>query len=424
MLNIALLLSPIDPAQRADDLITGDERLEEISQLVVDGEYLQAADRCQQLLESRHYDARLVGYFLFGVFLEQGIAALPDVLSAVHRCLGPNHQVLGPAHKRDVLLDGALQWLFTSLLKQIERSEQAQDAAWQALIEVKNIERVKQMTSELVAIAELAAKLVKRPRSVQAIAHLEQVLNQAYSAIQSSAESMRLSALSQVSAGARSEARADEQAGDTREGSFDTSDQESGGAEDEELRGGAGAAAGDGDADEAREGEDEGGQRGLSADAEHEPAGGSPEEEGSDEATERPRLPHKAAPRATTPARAPERAPARASERATVRTRDAKGSSITIEGAPALLELVRRIQAFQTLCKRGDVRKAAVVADSVLGTLDAFDPRVFFPSLFLPFFSLLSEHAEEIEMAMSERDSLTFKSLQQLMQVNIDALLK
>jgi hypothetical protein len=432
MLNIGILLAPLDAAQRAADLTTGDERLEEISQLSVDGEYLQAADRCQQLLESRHYDTRLVGYFLFGVFLEKGMAALPDILGAVHRCLGPNLAAFGPQAKRDVLLDSSLQWLFTSLLRQIERSEQLHDAAWQSLVEVKNLEPVRRMTTELAEISGLAAKLVKRPRAVQPIAHLEQVLKQAHAAIETSAESLRLSALSQMSAGAKKELKPGADAGDKDEDAdagdadFDTSDQEA-------AAEGEGEDEGDG-AEEARASaeEDEGGEG--AAEAEPETAadaarGAEGEDEGADAAEERPRAhsprkePRKPAARTQAPPEEPRR-PAKAAERATVRAKDVQGGSITIEGSPALLQLVRRIQAFQTLCKRGELRKAAVVADSVLTTLDAFDPRVFFPSLFLPFFSLLSENAEEIEQAMSDRDSLTFKSLQQLMQVDISALLK
>ncbi|MFO0575954.1 MAG: type VI secretion system protein IglI family protein [Polyangia bacterium] len=443
MLNIGLLLANLDPAQRAEDLTTGDERLEEISQLSVDGEYLQAADRCQQLLESRRYDARLIGQFLFGVFLEQGIQVLPQLLGAVHRCLGPNLAALGPQHKREVLLDSSLQWLFTSLLKQIERSEQLHDAAWQALVEVKNLESVKKMLAELTEISGLAAKLVKRPRSVQPITHLEQVLKQAHTAIETSAESMRLSALSQMSAGARKpekprkpeppEASGEQEEPDEDESGrrFDTSEHE---ARDEDE----GEGEGEGEGDDARDGaadedagagaeeEDAAAAHGGEDEAEEERAGAAADTADADE--ERPRArpepPRKPAARAPAPARKAGSGREPQAERLSVRVKDGQGGSITIEGSPALMQLVRRIQAFQTLCKRGELRKAAVVADSVLTTLDAFDPRVFFPSLFLPFFSLLSENAEEIEQAMIERDSLTFKSLQQLMQVDIDSLLK
>ena len=440
MLNIGILLSPLDPAQRAEDLTTGDERLEEISQLSVDGEYLQAADRCQQLLENRRYDARLIGQFLYGVFLEQGMQVLPQILAAVHRCLGPNLAALGPQHKREVLLDSSLQWLFTSLLKQIERSEQLHDTAWQALVEVKNLESVKKMLAELAELGGLAAKLVKRPRSAQPIMHLEQVLKQAHTAIETSAESMRLSALSQMSAGARKaekpgrpgSAESEDEADEPEEGasgrSFDTSDHESAGEGDE-----------DGDDADARDGAAEADEDGGSGaeDADADAAGSDDREQDAEERAEaaddtadaeppraRSAPPRKAAPRAPAPARKAAPGGEPGAQRVSVKAKDGQGGSITIEGSPALMQLVRRIQAFQTLCKRGELRKAAVVADSVLTTLDAFDPRVFFPSLFLPFFSLLSENAEEIEQAMIERDGLTFKSLQQLMQVDIDSLLK
>lgn len=462
MLNIELLTNPIElPAgtTRPADLVTGDERLEEISQLSLDGEYLLAADRCRQLLEGGHYDARLIGYFLFGVYLERGAQALPSILAAVRMCLTKSFEALTPQAKREVFLDSALQWLFSSLLKQIERAEQQQDATWQALVEVKNLESVKAMRAELTQLAELAAKLVKRPRAVQPIAHLEQTLKQAYTAIETSAESLRLSALSQISAGPRP-AEDKDRSGAAKDSGFDTSDlgaqKARGPARGEEDEDDGEGADGDADADSDAEadGDGEGGpedsdlEDGAPEEDESEP---EPEDEpeaereeedegrarkkardkGRDKAPDKGRDKNRPAPEVRLPKlpRAEEPRARRAPSGGrgslpSIRLRDDHGSSITIEGSPALLELVRRIQAFERLCQRGELLKAAVVADSVLGTLDNFDPRAFFPSLFLPFFALLSDHAQDLESAMNERDSLVFKSLQQLLQVNIDALLK
>lgn len=443
MLDIALLSEPTPATDGSTALQTGDERLEEISQLAMDGEYLLAADRCQKLLAQHIYDARLVGYFLFGVYMEQGAAALLPILKAVKLCLTVSLPVLGPQGKRDILLDSALQWLFASILKQLEHAERKNDAAWQSLIEVKNLDSVREMKAELIAITAAAAKLVKRPRAVQSISHMEQLLKQAYEAIEVSAESMRLSALSQASGGGKAQAPADKGARDgkpARPDRFDTSDLK--GTDKERGRGQkkrkpvpsdeGDDAEGDDDLDEDDEDRDEDrdedheddhdaedGGRKRARDAKDEDADGwekpgreDEDEDEDEESTELPELPREEEP------------PRRKATAAAIRAEDGQGRSITIEGSPALLDLVRRIKAFERLTRRGELLKAAVVADSVLATLDAFDPRVFFPKLLLPFFSGLSEHAPELEAAMAERDSLTFRSLKQLLQLDIDALLK
>lgn len=426
MLDIALLQEPIPAADGPTSLQTGDERLEEISQLAMDGEYLLAADRCQKLLAQRIYDARIVGYFLFGVYMEQGTAAMLPIFQTVKQCLTDNLPAIGPPGKREILLDSALQWLFASMLKQLEHAERKHDAAWQSLIEVANIEAVRQMSAELTAISAAAAKLVKRPRAVQSISHMDQLLRQAHSAIEVSAESMRLSAMSQASGGAKAEkAKAD-----GKPARFDTSDlkgAERGGkqkkrepvrSEDEDEADEDEDEDRDADSDESDEAEDSRPKRARAAaarDSEAEEGDDEQDEDGEsarEESTELPELPREEQPSGGKTARA------------AIRAEDGQGRSITIEGSPALLDLVRRIKAFERLTQRGDLLKAAVVADSVLATLDAFDPRVFFPKLLLPFFSGLSEHAPELEAAMAERESLTFRSLKQLLQLDLDALMK
>lgn len=428
MLDIALLQEPIPAADGPTSLQTGDERLEEISQLAMDGEYLLAADRSQKLLAQRIYDARIVGYFLFGVFMEQGTAAMLPIFQTVKQCLTVNLSAIGPPGKRDILLDSALQWLFGSMLKQLEHAERKHDATWQSLIEVANIEPVRQMNVELTAISAAAAKLLKRPRAVQSISHMEQLLRQAHNAIEVSAESMRLSALSQASGGAKA---------DGKPARFDTSDlkgadRERGSGQKKREPARSDPEPDDEDEDRgARDGGDDGEHEGDEEDgppkrAKAAAARGSEEEEddeddddrvedggsASEESTELPELPREEEPSGGKTARA------------AIRAEDAQGRAITVEGSPALLDLVRRIKAFERLTQRGDLLKAAVVADSVLATLDAFDPRVFFPKLLLPFFSGLSEHAPELEAAMAERDSLTFRSLKQLLQLDLDALMK
>ncbi|MBM7116152.1 type VI secretion system protein IglI family protein [Archangium primigenium] len=97
-------------------------------------------------------------------------------------------------------------------------------------------------------------------------------------------------------------------------------------------------------------------------------------------------------------------------------------SGPTIPVSPALAQLMRRLAAFDTLLERQDYRRASVVAADLLQVMEHFDPRVYLPTLFSKFFVGLSSHAEEVESLMQQgTDSLTFRALDQLYRVDLEA---
>jgi hypothetical protein len=91
--------------------------------------------------------------------------------------------------------------------------------------------------------------------------------------------------------------------------------------------------------------------------------------------------------------------------------------------SPALGLLMRKLQGFNALVDGGDFLKASVVASDVLATLEHFDPRIYLPALLTPFFTRLSTHAQDMESLMRDTDSLSFRALHQLYQVDLDAFL-
>lgn len=97
----------------------------------------------------------------------------------------------------------------------------------------------------------------------------------------------------------------------------------------------------------------------------------------------------------------------------------------TVTVSPAFGQLLRKIQAVRVLLARGETERAAVVADDVRRTLKAFDPKVFFPDVFLPHFQLLSQNIDAIAPYWGEEtDSPRWEALVQLCQVNLDAFVK
>jgi hypothetical protein len=91
--------------------------------------------------------------------------------------------------------------------------------------------------------------------------------------------------------------------------------------------------------------------------------------------------------------------------------------------SPALGLLMRKLQGFNALVDGGDFLRASVVASDVLATLERFDPRVYLPALLTPFFTRLSTHAQDMESLMRDTDSLSFRALHQLYQVDLDTFM-
>jgi hypothetical protein len=95
--------------------------------------------------------------------------------------------------------------------------------------------------------------------------------------------------------------------------------------------------------------------------------------------------------------------------------------AITVEGGAPLGLLLRKLKLFGELIERQDLLKAAVVARDIEGLVQAFDPVVFFPKMFVPFFTLMSKNMESLEPAMQSLEMPSYKSLVQLYHADLDA---
>ncbi|WP_375744996.1 hypothetical protein NR800_09455 [Corallococcus interemptor] len=91
--------------------------------------------------------------------------------------------------------------------------------------------------------------------------------------------------------------------------------------------------------------------------------------------------------------------------------------------SPALALLVRKLSAFEALVEREDYTKASVIAVDVLATVERFDPRVYLPQLFSGFFNGLTQHAEAIEPMLHNTETLSFRAMDQLYRVDLEAFL-
>ncbi|MFS8066239.1 MAG: type VI secretion system protein IglI family protein [Byssovorax sp.] len=101
----------------------------------------------------------------------------------------------------------------------------------------------------------------------------------------------------------------------------------------------------------------------------------------------------------------------------------ASSAARTLEISPAMELLLRKLAAFETLVARGDLERAAVVAEDVRSTLDSFDPRVYLPRIFSSYARVLATYVNDIAFHSDSIGSPTWRALDQLYRIDLDAFL-
>jgi hypothetical protein len=118
-----------------------DPRFMDITTLVENGEYLEAAAKSEEIFAEEIYDIRLSGYFLYGFFLEQGVGAMPAIFGCLAKLFEENWDALGPVKNREKHAQTSLNWLFRQLLKKFQYEEgKDSDVYQQWIAEVSSAE--------------------------------------------------------------------------------------------------------------------------------------------------------------------------------------------------------------------------------------------------------------------------------------------
>jgi hypothetical protein len=121
-MNIELLNTSLEVTENPGlDMI--DPRLLDITSLVENGEYQEAATQAEQILEEGAYDIRITGFFLYGVFLEQGLGDLNVILECLTRLITENWEAVGPVKNREKHVQASLNWFLRQLAKKLQYEE-------------------------------------------------------------------------------------------------------------------------------------------------------------------------------------------------------------------------------------------------------------------------------------------------------------
>ena len=122
-MNIELLQGTLAVSENPG-LETIDPRFTDIAGLVQDGRYEEAAAKAEAILAEQIYDIRVIGYFLYGHFVEQGILSLGDIFLCLSDLLGDQLEALGPAKNREKHIQNILNWLMKQTIKTLQYAEE------------------------------------------------------------------------------------------------------------------------------------------------------------------------------------------------------------------------------------------------------------------------------------------------------------
>jgi hypothetical protein len=142
----------------------GDAWLQRITDAADRGDYLGAAQKSATLLEKHVYDVRVIGYYLFGLFIEHGIGHLPALLDRVHGLLGDDLARLSPGHKKERAIDGTLHWLAQTLADRCRYHAAQHDATWAQWMAQLHPELASEVAEAIDRVVEDMQRLVDEPR--------------------------------------------------------------------------------------------------------------------------------------------------------------------------------------------------------------------------------------------------------------------
>ncbi len=127
---IDLLLSGVELSENSG-LDSTDPRFDRIISMVASGSYAEAASLSQTMLEGGIYEIRLVCYYLYGYWLNNGLASLADVLNSFNSIIVNNSVVLSLDTALNSRLEKSLYWVFMQLTKTIQYEAKEHTLLWQ-----------------------------------------------------------------------------------------------------------------------------------------------------------------------------------------------------------------------------------------------------------------------------------------------------
>ncbi|HEX3760684.1 MAG TPA: type VI secretion system protein IglI family protein [Kofleriaceae bacterium] len=107
-------------------------RIAHVAQLADRGDHPAAAREAAGLIEAGIHDIRLIGFYLFGVFLDRGIGYLPALLGRVTALIADDLAALRPGRRKLQVVNSATAWLFEHVSAQLVFHARQRSATWES----------------------------------------------------------------------------------------------------------------------------------------------------------------------------------------------------------------------------------------------------------------------------------------------------
>jgi hypothetical protein len=331
-MNIELLQGTLEVSENPG-LETIDPRFTDIAELVQGGRYEDAAAKAEETLADKVYDIRVIGYFLYGHFLERGLPALADVYLCLTDLLQNNMEALGPVRNRGKHIQAILNWLTKQVLKKLQYEEESKSSLYDSWI------------------SEVSSD------QVQEVLDAGNTLRHALGPVMEDAAGPILDGMTKINNWFRSFQRM----------IYREPEVEPEGEEEPEL---------------SKSGRD------LEAEEEIEQ---EPRPTGRKQSRQPPV--------------------------------DAEEELAGIEGSYPLQRLIKKLDAFDYLVSAQKYASAAIIADDINAIMANFDPKIYFPKLFVRFALQFATHINNLTAYAEYKEGTAWQALQELYKVDLESFI-
>ena len=393
-----LLEGRLAPSHEPEDSSSTATRIARVAQLADRGEHQAAAREAADLIEARIYDVRLIGFYLFGLFLERGIGYLPALLGRVTTLVGEELAVLRPSRRKLQVVSSATAWLFENVSTRLLFHTKQRDATWEAWRAASDSALADAIAAGCTKVTLALEAVIEAPLAAVPLARVRRWTN----------DDLRRAVARREAAVERVPAVASAAAAVVRGPDREPSTGSAASAITGQPEVGTGSTATEADSRTITY-QREAGIRSAAPQADAgPPAAEQPDEpplidEGLDEPPDEQAglSDDEAGPSDEAPDGSPDllgdppAAPAHPARARGPRRAGSPDDSVAV-GSPALAALQAKLRGFQALVARGELAKAAVVASDVRAVLANFDPVAFFPSMFAAYFKALHQVINEL----------------------------
>lgn len=154
--------------QENPGLALTDPRFNELSTHIQNGDFREVASLAEAIIREDIYDVRVICYFLYGMFLEHGVAGIGDMIDALTRLFTENWDAVGPVKNKEKQTVNSIKWLLKQVNRKIdyeEKKESPEWIAWQQGVDTDTVQAAIDLCADLQGVLsrqleDLASPLV------------------------------------------------------------------------------------------------------------------------------------------------------------------------------------------------------------------------------------------------------------------------